>query len=563
MSRNNNKNGTTLFDCDISNPECYSLNTSDPWETDYAALVPRFTGGISAISSTLIIYVILRSETRLSSIYHRIMFGMSLADISGSIAMALTTLPMPSYMPKEEIFGYNWTGTRLGNEYTCNTQGFFAFFGMTCMFNYNAMLCVYYACAIAFTMREKHIQKYVEPVLHGFPIAIGLALALPPLFYEMYNPGITAYPWCGPFPYPDECAVLNNVECIRGSAQLRDIVQFIIPATILLLLLIIIVPLVLVIYKIIQTDRILDQIPKVYENGGNGDLNHVIEKHRSTKAALIQAISYIVSFLLGFIPPFIISLGMIDSKTEQGKIATVILSKLYIFFIPLQGFFNCIIFISHKVYNYRRVHNEESICSILGKLFCTSVHDPYFISRISIVKQHEAEEEEEYIQEMIQEMKSNIYDFEIQDESNQEFHFRLGLMKSCNDSGGVHDAAAAALEKEVEEDLVVADGAGDDNNCLPSFPSHGDLTAVVTNDAVYSPLAMAVKHDDLHCQYKDESSSPSYGRGFLSSRAGSDSSDWISYPSRSSLNISVRDTDFSFKEGHGDDHRHYYRNVNC
>lgn len=215
------------------------------------------------------------------------------------------------------------------------------------------------------------------------------------------------------------------------------------------------------------------------------------------------------------------------------------------------------------------MHHAESICSILGKLFCTSVHDPHFISRISIVKQDEAEEEEyiqEMIQDMIQEMKSKIYDFEIQDESNQEFHFRLGLMKSFNDSGGVHDAAAAALEKEVGEDLVVADGAGGDNNCLPSSPNDGDFIAVDTNGAVCSPLAMAVKHDGPHGQYKDESSSSSYGGGLLSSRAGSDSSNWISYPSRSSLNISIsiRDTDLSLQEDHGDGHeeRYYYRNIN-
>jgi hypothetical protein len=92
---NNNDHDDSAHDCEINSPECYSPNTVDPWETDYAALVPRFTGSLSAVSSALIIYVILRSEARLSSIYHRIMFGMSLADICGSIAMALTSLPMP------------------------------------------------------------------------------------------------------------------------------------------------------------------------------------------------------------------------------------------------------------------------------------------------------------------------------------------------------------------------------------------------------------------------------------------------------------------------------------
>jgi hypothetical protein len=131
------------------------------------------------------------------------MFGMSLADICGSIAMALTSLPMPSYMPKEEIFGYHWAGTRLGNEYTCDAQGFFAFFGMECMFNYSAMLCVYYACAIAFMIKEKNIKKYAEPFIHGIPIVTSLGFTIMPLFYELYKPGISGFAWCGPQTYPD------------------------------------------------------------------------------------------------------------------------------------------------------------------------------------------------------------------------------------------------------------------------------------------------------------------------------------------------------------------------
>jgi len=149
-------------------PECLRLapNNFAPWEMDYTILVPRYTGGLSSMSSILIVYIILRSEKRLSSIYHRIMFGMSLADLLSSISIALSTLPMPSSMPKEEEYLYkNWQGrTRLGNTYTCNAQGFFQSFGFITTIHYNCMLCVYYACAIAFAMQDKTIKKRVEPI---------------------------------------------------------------------------------------------------------------------------------------------------------------------------------------------------------------------------------------------------------------------------------------------------------------------------------------------------------------------------------------------------------------
>jgi hypothetical protein len=114
--------------CDANLPDCLSPSIRDPWETDYAAVMPRFSGSLSAISSAAIIYVILRSEKGLSGIYHRIMFGMSTADILGSLAMALTSLPMPSYMFKEEEFGYHSLGRNsVGKHLHLQCSGLFCY----------------------------------------------------------------------------------------------------------------------------------------------------------------------------------------------------------------------------------------------------------------------------------------------------------------------------------------------------------------------------------------------------------------------------------------------------
>jgi hypothetical protein len=85
-----------------------------PWNTPYAVWATRCSGSLSTVSSFIIIYIILQSKTRLSSIYHRIMFGLSIADIIGSVSMALASWPMPSHLPNEEDFGYHWSGARLG-----------------------------------------------------------------------------------------------------------------------------------------------------------------------------------------------------------------------------------------------------------------------------------------------------------------------------------------------------------------------------------------------------------------------------------------------------------------
>jgi hypothetical protein len=275
------------------------------WETAFIHVAPTFSGSLSAISSALIIYVILRSETRLSSVYHRIMFGMSIADVLSSTAVALSTLPMPSYMPQEEELEYRWTaGTRLGNNSTCNAQGFFQTFGLITTYHYNSMLCLYYACAVAFAMKENNIKKYVEPVLHGLPIVYGLVPSLYFLFNGLYNPqmgnDLPYTSWCTPSGYPMNCSDGSEQECIRGfnatrllliSGGLTSFQSFVI----------IVGSLSLVIRKVNKTEKLL------YDAGNQpiANMQDLIEKHINTKAVLVQAILYIAAYLIGVFPPFL------------------------------------------------------------------------------------------------------------------------------------------------------------------------------------------------------------------------------------------------------------------
>jgi hypothetical protein len=418
-------NTTYYRECDTNDIECLSPLRVDPLETDFAALAPRFSGSLSAISSALIIYVILRSEKRLSSIYHRIMFGMSLSDVCGSIAIALTSLPMPSHMPKEEVFGYHWAGTRMGNTYTCNAQGFFIAVGVISLHFYISALCVYYACAIAFAMKEHNIKKYVEPLLHGTAILAALAFSVPPLFTQMYNTGISMFAWCGPIAYPDECNPSNGVECIRGTHQGSKLYQTLITVIMISVIWITLLFLGMVVCKVIQTDRKMEKIFSAFLNDeGNEDIiKNLVDKHNFTKAVLIQAFSYIAALIMGVLPPTLILVGATDKSSRS------VLERSTLVLFPLQGFFNSIIFMSFKVYNFRRVQPDASICHIIGLLFCKSWHDPCFISRISIVEQYEQEKEENDKEQHKVGCNSNVvYDIGMTDEANDDHHFRLQLM---------------------------------------------------------------------------------------------------------------------------------------
>ena len=154
----------------------------------FGEIVPRITGSLSVVSSVLIIVLVLRSSTRLSSTYHRIMVGLSTTDIFSSTAMALTHLPFPRPGLSPCIDQYSYQGLRLGNTQTCTAQGFFLVFGQLSTYAYNAALSIYFACAIYFKLKKRTMQNRVEPVLHLVAVVVPFSLALTPLVDENYNP---------------------------------------------------------------------------------------------------------------------------------------------------------------------------------------------------------------------------------------------------------------------------------------------------------------------------------------------------------------------------------------
>lgn len=153
----------------------------------FGEIVPRITGSISVISSMLIIFLAARSSKGFSSIYHRIMVGMSFMDILASTAMAFTHLPMPRPGISQHVDNYLYEGLRLGNNQTCSAQGFFISFGLMATYSYNTGLCVYYACAIFFKMKMRTIRNWVEPFIHA-SVPVALILIIPCWLNGNINP---------------------------------------------------------------------------------------------------------------------------------------------------------------------------------------------------------------------------------------------------------------------------------------------------------------------------------------------------------------------------------------
>lgn len=417
----------------------YSKMERDPWEKPYAAIVPRISGSISAVSSTVIIYVILRSRPKLSTVYHRIMFGLSVADICASLAMALTSLPMPSSMPFEEEFGYHWAGTRLGNTYTCNAQGFFAFAGTTTVFGYNTALCVYYFFAIGVGVKERQIKKYIEPVLHGMPILLGLVCGVLPLFFDLYNPSVTTVAWCFVQPYPNECYTWQEHSCVRGKkASHLDV--FIKVGLFILFLntALIVLSLIAVFVRTRRTEFFIRAVLRRMYRMQRAQMSN-LESRYSSKVVLIQSCAYVCAFMTVLLPPYLRMTNPMGAKFDSNTI--VRFDKAILVLYPLQGFYNVLIFISHKIYIRMIFDKELTIKGALLSLICHKQYiEPCYISRMTIVK---ANHVSNHRQESSggDEIDENIFELYLENENGEQIV--LGTQNSDQ-----NDAVIESVEKE-------------------------------------------------------------------------------------------------------------------
>ena len=128
----------------------------------------------------LIIFMVYRRNggtgQRLSQ-QNRLLVPMSVFDIIGSVALALSTTPIPK--------GSLCTFGAMGSKGTCITQGFMITLGL-CVPFYNAMLCIYYLLIVKYNKKDHMIAKY-EPYMHFVSISVPLIVAVIGLTKNLFN----------------------------------------------------------------------------------------------------------------------------------------------------------------------------------------------------------------------------------------------------------------------------------------------------------------------------------------------------------------------------------------
>jgi hypothetical protein len=166
------------------------------------ALLPKFTGALSVIGSTYIFQDVVFHKNPIHRVYHRLVLGLSCADMVASFVIILSTWPIP------EMQGVYLAS---GTTQTCTAQGFFNELGNMATPLYNTSLCAYYVLVIRNAWVEDRIRSRAEPWMHAIPITISSTISLLGLPFDLYN---NAGFLCWIAAFPQGCQADGT--CTRG-----------------------------------------------------------------------------------------------------------------------------------------------------------------------------------------------------------------------------------------------------------------------------------------------------------------------------------------------------------
>ncbi len=319
------------------------------------AVLQMILGSISTLSSIFILYIIYRSAVQLKSTYHKIMAMFSIFDICFSVALALSTIPVPKSMVP-------YAGPALGTNGTCIAQGIFIVGGGSGALTSPLILSWYYVLT-AFRVSTWAIKKYFEPFAFLFVVCSSIV----PVILHLNAGIINIRHWstyCGISPIPSIC--WNEDAWISGAVDPNQCIwptdpnhpfnyynksmQFNLA---LILSNIAIAMAVIIIVVFLNERKRINKEQEGHEEGPGEDRaldndDESDDRFQQTRSIARQAILYILAFLLTF--AFVI-IPWDENVPEYMDILESIL-------LPLGGFWNMLIFVHIKIIHIREARSD-------------------------------------------------------------------------------------------------------------------------------------------------------------------------------------------------------------
>ena len=285
-------------------------------------------------------------------------------------------------MPSDVHNVYAFPGRSFGNTLTCESQGFIITIGLAFGVCANVVLNVYYVCTLRYCMKDRTLNRRMLPIALVVSCMVSLPVGILPLVYDLLNPTPHEM-YCSIGAIPDGCGDgEGQLECIRGgSAHPNTVANILLMITVLLgatflLVVVSLIMVVLAVFKFEQASKKLEM-----ECAGVQESSHTPPNKKSksnikfiaqadqeiqvqlqvadrqsfanTRLAGRVALMYIAAFFITWIWTIISMLPIAEIPGFSDK-AWDVIGDLRSIFVPMQGFFNSIIFFYNKVHNLRR-----------------------------------------------------------------------------------------------------------------------------------------------------------------------------------------------------------------
>ena len=277
-----------------------------------------------------IIRHVLKSRKRRSEVFHRLLLGLSVCDLFASTSFFFGTWPIP--------VGTAGVFMASGNKATCDAQGFFQqFFGVAPPL-YNGSLAVYYFLVIRYGWKNDNPQlKIAEKLLHAVPLLYATITAVIGSALDMYR---SSNLWC----WVSGKYQVTRMVFLYGPVWFSFLVTSFCMTTIY--------------WEVRKQEAKTKKYNSSITSSGRNDLPQRTDHSRRFAN---QAMFYVLSFWITWLFPTCTRV----SQFITGGSSSFVFIALFTIFIPLQGFFNVLVYLRPRYLKFKKKYASKNFCQLL------------------------------------------------------------------------------------------------------------------------------------------------------------------------------------------------------
>jgi hypothetical protein len=321
------------------------------WINRALYLIPFFSAPISLFSSMYVVYRILKRGRQNIRPRDQLLLGLSFFDMCGSFGFSFsTTLAPAGALGNGNFPSYGTVGT-------CTAQGFFVQLGLGVTY-YNASLCIYYLLTVRYRVTDGYISKCILPMIHLVVFTITFGLAIAALCLKLFNDAGVMGCWIS---HAYTICTADPQYCDRGLRADEFAIYFAL-IHVVLCFVFVVVSMMLLFFSVRKLElRSRRWDFESAESGGSMPLTR-----RTAETGML----YSASFIIVYLPTAL--LWTLDFGVE-GENSPIYISLLLlgVALLPLQGFFNMVIYTSPEWLKW--LHVSCSCCRLSAEQGRSSV----------------------------------------------------------------------------------------------------------------------------------------------------------------------------------------------